>query len=55
MNTWDIYFATLVGMALHPGYTREGTKKPTLDELANLTDEMMNIRSKRTWPSTQPS
>lgn len=54
MTTWDLYFATLVGMAEHPGYLREGTHKPTLEECAIKADEMMKYKLKeKTWPSAQ--
>jgi len=40
MSPWEIYFASLVAMTLHPGYTREGTKKPSLTDCARIADEM---------------
>ena len=41
MNTWEIYFASLVAMTWHPGYSREDTKKPSIQECAAVADEMM--------------
>ena len=52
MNTWEIYFASLVAMTLHPGYTRPETPRPSLDELAELADEMMKYKENKeeqTW------
>lgn len=45
MNVWDLYFASLVGMRLHPGFLREGAQAPSLEELAELANQMMEIRS----------
>ena len=44
MTPWEIYFASLVAMTLHPGYTREETQKPTLSECAELADRMSEHR-----------
>jgi len=41
MTTWNLYFASLVSMSLHPGYLRPDTEKPTLHELAQLADQML--------------
>jgi hypothetical protein len=49
MNTWDIYFSTVVGWSLHPGYNKEGTKKISLEEAAKIADEMMRLRGERKW------
>ncbi len=54
MDTWDIYFATIVGMSLHPGYNREDTEAYTLEDLAIIADDMMELRSKHKWQSGQP-
>ena len=47
MDAWDLYFASLVGWLLHPGYLRPGTSRPDLNELADLADEMVDIRNGR--------
>ncbi len=43
---WDIYYAAIVSMTLHPGYTREGTAKPSLENCAELADQMLKYRPK---------
>lgn len=47
MDPWDVYFATLVGMILHPGYQREGTQKLTIEDCAKLADQMYALREKK--------
>lgn len=47
MEVWDFYYATLCGWLMHPGYLREGTTRPTPLELAELADEIMEIRNGR--------
>ena len=47
MTVWDVYFAGLVSMTIHPGFNREGTEKPTLEECADMADKMMLERDKR--------
>ena len=44
METWDLYFATIVGMQLHPGYARENVKSRSLRECAELATDMMEVR-----------
>ena len=46
MTTWELYFATIVGMSMHPGYEREGTERPSLEECADKADEMMEYEEK---------
>jgi len=41
MTVWEIYYASLVAMTLHPGYGREGTIKPTLEDCAKIADKML--------------
>lgn len=55
MHPWDVYFGTLCGWLLHPGYQREGAKAPSLSEIANLCDEMWDIRQERlrSWDGEQ--
>ncbi len=53
MDQWDIYFASLVAMSIHPGYTRQDTEQPTIKQLADLADEMKKERDTRQWLSTQ--
>ncbi len=49
MDRTDLYFVTLVSWTLHPGYQREGAKKPTLDEIGDLVDAMLKMRDTK-WP-----
>lgn len=41
---WDLYFSGIVGWSLHPGYLKTPDQKPTLQECANLADQMILIR-----------
>jgi len=44
---WDMYFGEIAGWTIHPGFNRENAKQPTLDECADMADEMIEIRRKR--------
>ena len=44
---WDDFLCTLVGWTTHPGYYRENATKPTLEECADLADEMLRISKER--------
>lgn len=43
-----MYFASLVGITLHPGYNREGTEEVTLKDCADMAAEMLEIRKQYT-------
>ena len=47
MQIWDIYYAGLCAMLLHPGYNKPGTKIPTLEDLAAQADEMVRHSNHR--------
>ena len=49
---WDDFFNTMVGWTYHPGYYRENATKPTFEECAVMTDEMMVVRAKHLREST---
>ncbi|WNK14356.1 MAG: hypothetical protein [Microvirus sp.] len=49
MNVRDLYFMSLCGWLLHPGYQREGAIVPSLREIADLVDDMIRERDAR-WP-----
>lgn len=46
-TAWDIYFSTAVGWTLHPGYQREGSQILTIEDCAEIADEMLLIRKWR--------
>jgi len=47
MEVWDLYFAAIVGMAIHPGFNRDNATKLSISECANLADDMLKEREKR--------
>jgi hypothetical protein len=46
-TVWDLYFAQVVGMNLHPGTTRDNAREMTLEECADLVDKMLEVRKCR--------
>lgn len=44
---WDDFFCTLVGWTTHPGYNRENATPLTIEQCADMADEMMRIRNER--------
>lgn len=44
---WSTAFTELVGWLYHPGYNREGTPKPSLEEIADTVDDMVMVRRQR--------
>ncbi len=47
--TWDLYFCSLAGWTLHPGYKRPGTSSLTIMDCAQLADQML-LERRRRWP-----
>jgi len=45
--TWDIYFQCIVGWQQHPGTRKENCEPLTLEECAELTNEMMRVRREK--------
>lgn len=52
-RVWDDFFCTIVGWTQHPGYYRENATKPNLEECADIADEMMSIRYRRSGQSVE--
>ena len=51
-NVWAMFYATVVGWALHPGNRRD-SPPPDLIDLAHFTDKMMAEYLKRFDPSEE--
>jgi len=51
MDIFDIYFATIAGWTLHPGYQRENTEKLSLTDCAIMAGQMIEV--KQAWQSLQ--
>ncbi len=51
-TAWDLYFSGVVAFACHPGFQREGTEKPTIEQCANIADQMLAERRRR-WDGLQ--
>lgn len=45
METFDLYFATVVGWQCHPGAGRNGHTPLTIAECAELALQMMRVRN----------
>jgi len=45
MDLWDFLFVQLVSWRLHPGYLREGSHPPSIQEICALTDEIVAARN----------
>lgn len=46
-QAWDMYFASLASMNLHPGMTRDGAERHSWAACAAIADEMVKQRDER--------
>ncbi len=46
LEIFDLYFASLVAMTLHPGFTKKETQTPTINDCAAIALTMLEIRNK---------
>lgn len=47
IQAWDIFAASILGMSLHPGTTRDKPRTMTAQEICALADEMLAERDRR--------
>jgi len=54
MDLWSFTFIQLCGWRYHPGFTREGAKTPSLEDLARDADEIVRMieEKEKLWPSS---
>lgn len=55
LTKWEFIFVQLCAWRLHPGYLREGTKVPSLQDIALEADRIHSVCEVRLWRSEQQS
>ena len=54
MSAWDMYVSSLLGFNAHPGTSKYPSKEKSLEEIAEIADNMLKLRLQR-FPIMQTS
>ena len=47
VDAWDMYFAACCSWLFHPGYLRSPEERPSVKDIADVCDEMLEERNSR--------